>query len=121
VAVRSRPWSYVGQRSEVRDAAQDALGTDPGSLGHAPNRVDRALEEEEHDVVVGDPEASEIAGGAPRPRQLGDGAHDPIIEIAKVLLAHTGPEALRHPVGAARPGHSPKLGRVGRGTNQGFP
>jgi hypothetical protein len=100
---------------------QDPLGADPGSLRHVLHRPDWALEEEQHHVVVGDPQGTEIANGFGPPRLLGQGAHDPAIEIAKVFLAYAGPEALRHPLGAARPGHGPNVGRQGRSTNRGFP
>jgi hypothetical protein len=37
-------------------AVQDPLGADPGSLRHLLHRPDRAFEEEQHHVVVGDPQ-----------------------------------------------------------------
>jgi hypothetical protein len=100
---------------------QDPLGADPGSLGYLLHRCDRAFEEEEHDLVIGDPQRAEIANGIPPPRQLGHGARDPAVEIAKLVLAYAGPETLRDPLGAARPGHAANLGRRERCTNQGFP
>ena len=64
---------------------------------------------------------AEIVDGLTPPRRLGRGAHHPVVEIANVLVANAGPEALRDPMGAARSWSLPNVETLGLRRNQGFP
>src|SRR5262249_10531058 len=84
-----RIWAPLLEGRRDRGLEQ-ALERNPGTFGDSANRVSRALELAEHDLVLANQERAEVAHAVSKSK------NDARIERTHVVLPHVGPVTLRH-------------------------